>query len=108
MSIVKRDDTAAIDRSTGEITADSVHILMRDVSAATTRELGSLIADLETLRDKLAVDGSRFERAIVEHATLGQSAIRLANIASQGMIGLKSPPPVPGEAAAPNPPDKAN
>jgi hypothetical protein len=101
MSITKRDDTAAIDQSMGEITADSIRILIRDVSAPTTREIGSLIADLETLRDRLLADGSRFERGILEHATLGQSAIRLANIAAKSMVDLKKAAPTPSDAATP-------
>ncbi len=101
MSITRRDDTAAIDQSMGEITADSIRILIRDVSAPTTREIGSLIADLETLRDRLLADGSRFERGILEHATLGQSVIRLANIASKSMVDLKKAVPVPSDAAPP-------
>jgi hypothetical protein len=101
MSITKRDDTAAIDQSMREITADSIRILIRDVAAPTTREIGSLIADLETLRDRLLADGSRFERGILEHATLGQSVIRLANIASKSMVDLKRAAPMPGDAAPP-------
>lgn len=99
MSIAKRDDTAALNQSMGEITADSIRIFMRDVSGATMREIGSLITDLETLRDRLLADGSRFERGILEHATLGKSVIRLANIASKSMIDLKEAPPIPSDAA---------
>lgn len=107
MSIAKRDGNTAIDQSMGEITADSIRILMRDVSTATTREISSLIMDLETLRDRLTMDGGRFERAIVEHATLGQSVVRLANIASQSMTDLKNPARVSGDTAPPTT-DKAN
>jgi hypothetical protein len=107
MSIAKRDDGAAIDQSMGELTADSIRILVRDVSTATTREISSLIADLETLRDRLLADGSRFERGILEHATLGKSAIRLANIAAKSMVDLKKTPPPPSDAA-PSMNDKVN
>jgi hypothetical protein len=99
MSMVKRDDTAAIDRSMGEMTPDSIRVLMQDVSSATTREIGNLIADLEALRNRLLVNGTRFERAILDHATLGHSVVRLANIASQSMVDLKNPAPMPGAAA---------
>lgn len=107
MSITKQDDTAAIDQSMGELTADSIRIFMRDVSTVTTREIGSLITDLETLRDGLLADGGQFERAILEHAKLGQSVIRLANIASQSMGDLKNPAPMPGDAA-PSSTDRTN
>jgi hypothetical protein len=107
MSIAKRDDAAAIDQSTGEITADSIRVLMRDVSTATMREISSLIMDLETLRDRLQADGSRFERGILEHATLSKSVIRLANIASKSMVDLKKAPQTPSDAA-PSMNDKVN
>jgi hypothetical protein len=107
MSITKRDDTAATDQSMGEITADTVRIFMRDVSAATMREIGSLITDLETLRDRLLADGNRFERGILEHAMLGQSVTRLANIASKSMIDLKDPAPMPSKTV-PSLTDRAN
>ena len=107
MSIAKRDDAAAIDQSMGEITADSIRILMRDVSTATMREISSLIMDLETLRDRLLADGSRFERGILEQATFGKSVIRLANIASKSMVDLKKAPPMPSDAA-PSMNDKVN
>jgi hypothetical protein len=98
MSIAKRDDTAAIDQSMSEITADSVRVFIRDVSAGTMREIGTLITDLEILRDRLLADSSRFERGILEHATLGQSMIKLANIASKSMVDLKDLAPIPGDA----------
>jgi hypothetical protein len=108
MSIAKRDDSAAIDQSMGEITADSIRILMRDVSIGTTREISGLIMDLETLRDRLVTDSSRFERGILEHATLGKSVIRLANIVSQSVVDLKKPDaPKPGDAS-PSVTDGAN
>jgi hypothetical protein len=108
MSIARRDDPAAFDQSMGEITADSIRILVRDVSMATTREISSLITDLEILRDRLVTDSSRFERGILEHATLGKSVIRLAHIVSNSMIDLKKPDaPTPSDAA-PSVTDGAN
>jgi hypothetical protein len=91
MSIAERNDPAAIDQLTGEITADSVRLFMRDVSATTMRKISDLITELETLREKLLADGTRAERAILEYARLGQSATQLATIASQSMVGVKQP-----------------
>ncbi len=108
MSIARRDDAVAIDQSMGEITADSIRILMRDVSIATTREISGLITDLETLRDRLVKDSSRFERGILEHATLGKSVMRLANIASNSMIDLKKPDAATPSDAPPSIADGAN
>jgi len=91
MSITEVNDPAAIDQSMGEVTTDSIRMFMRDVSATTMREISDLITELETLRERLRVDGTRAERQILEYARLGQSATQLATIASQSMVGVKRP-----------------
>lgn len=91
MSIATRNDPAALDQSMDEITADSIRIFMRDVSATTMRDISDLITELETLREKLVADGSRAQRQILEYARLGQSATQLATIASQSMVVVKAP-----------------
>jgi hypothetical protein len=89
MSIAEWNDPAAIDQSMEEITADSIHIFMRDMAATTMREISDLIAELETLRTKLLADRARAERAVLEYARLGESATQLATIASQSMVHVK-------------------
>lgn len=91
MSIAERNDPSAIDQSMEEITADSIRVFMRDVSAGTMRDISDLIAELETLRERLLADGSRAERQILEYARLGQTATQLATIASQSMVVVKQP-----------------
>jgi hypothetical protein len=91
MSIAEPNDAAALDQSTGEITADCVRIFMRDVSVATMCEVSNLISELETLRERLAADGARAEREIMAYARLGRSATELAAIASQSMVDVKAP-----------------
>ena len=91
MSITERNDPAAIDQSMDEITADSIRIFMRDVSATTMRDISDLISELEILRAKLMADGTRAQRDVLEYARLGQSATQLATIASQGMVVVKGP-----------------
>lgn len=91
MSIATRNDPAALDQPMDEITADSIRIFMRDVSATTMRDISDLITELETLREKLETDGSRAQRQILEYARLGQSATQLASIASQSMVVVKAP-----------------
>jgi len=91
MSIATRNDPAALDQSMDEITADSIRIFMREVSATTMRDISDLITELETLREQLVADGSRAQRQILEYARLGQSATQLATIASQSMVVVKEP-----------------
>jgi len=89
MSIAERNDTAAIDQSMEDVTADSLRTFMRGMSATTMREISDLITELESLRDKLRADGIRAERELVEYARLGESATQLATIASQSMAHVK-------------------
>lgn len=91
MSITEWNDTAAIDQARDEITADSIRIFMRDVSATTMRDISALIAELEGLRAKLMADGTRAQRDLIEYARLGQSATQLATIASESMVSVKQP-----------------
>ena len=91
MSIATRNDPAALDQSMDDITADSIRIFVRDVSATTMRDISDLITELETLREQLVADGSRAQRQILEYARLGQSATQLATIASQSMVVVKEP-----------------
>ena len=91
MSIATRNDPAALDQSMDEITADSIRIFMREVSATTMRDISDLITELETLREQLVADGSRAQLQILEYARLGQSATQLATIASQSMVVVKEP-----------------
>lgn len=91
MSIAERNDPAAFDQSMDEITADSLRTVVRGVSATTMREINDIIAELEILRERLRADGIRAERELLEYARMGQSATKLANIASQSMVGVKQP-----------------
>ena len=91
MSIATRNDPAALDQSMEDISADSIRMFMRDMSATTMRDISDLITELETLREQLVADGSRAQRQILEYARLGQSATQLATIASQSMVVVKEP-----------------
>jgi hypothetical protein len=62
------------------------------MSLASTREIDSLIGELETLRQKLATDGSRLERQLAEYAGLSRSVTQLTKIISEGLTHLEKGP----------------
>jgi hypothetical protein len=78
--------------SDGEITANNLSNLMRRVSGTSTREIDDLIAELQTLREKLQVDGNRVQRDIMEYAALSQSVVQLTKIISESVRKLPAGP----------------
>lgn len=74
-------------------TSDNLAALLRRVAEASTRELESLIADLQALRRKLNTDGNRIQREIAEYTELSQQVMQLTNIISES---VKKLPTVPG------------
>jgi hypothetical protein len=74
-------------------TSDNLAGLLRRVAEASTRELESLIADLQALRRKLSTDGNRIQREIAEYTELSQQVMQLTNIISES---VKKLPTVPG------------
>jgi uncharacterized phage infection (PIP) family protein YhgE len=75
-----------------KLTINDLENLTRRMSLASTREIDSLIGELETLRQKLATDGSRLERQLAEYAGLSQSVTQLTKIISEGLTHLEKGP----------------
>jgi hypothetical protein len=94
--LVRRDTTALRQaESDSELAANNLGSLLRRVSAQSTREIDLLIGELRTLREKLATDGSRVEREIVDYAALSQSVIQLTKIIADGVTQVKKVPDAP-------------
>jgi hypothetical protein len=94
--LVRRDSTALRQAETdSELAANNLGSLLRRVSAHSTREIDLLIGELRTLREKLANDGSRVEREIVDYAALSQSVIQLTKIIADGVTQVKKVPDAP-------------
>jgi hypothetical protein len=62
--------------------------LLRRVAEASTREVDSLIGDLQALRRKLNTDGNRIQREIAEYTELSQQVMQLTNIISESVKKL--------------------
>jgi hypothetical protein len=75
--------------SDGEMSAEHLGTLLRQVSKNSIGEIDSLIAELK----KLQTDGDRIQRDIAEHAELSQQVIQLTKIIFDSVKKL------PGRAA---------
>ena len=89
-----RRDFAALQETGGdsELAANSVSSLLRRLSETPTQEIGTLISELQTLRDRLQADGRRIERELAEYATFNQSVGQLTKIIGQGVTRVKTMP----------------
>ncbi len=71
-----------------ETSTDNLAGLLRRVAEASTREVDSLIGDLQALRRKLNTDGNRIQREIAEYTELSQQVMQLTNIISESVKKL--------------------
>jgi len=78
--------------SDAETSTDSLAALLRRVAEASTREVDSLIGDLQALRRKLNNDGNRIQREIAEYNELSQQVMQLTNIISESVKKLPTAP----------------
>ena len=75
-----------------EISTENLAAPLRRVAEASTREVDSLIADLQALRRKLHTDGKRIQRDIAEYTELSQQVLQLTNIISESVKKLPAAP----------------
>jgi hypothetical protein len=95
--LVRRDSLSLRNQpeTDGEMIANNVGSLVRRVSGTSTREIDNLIRELQTLRERLASDGTRVQREIVEYAALSQSVMQLTKIISDSLTHVKKLPDAP-------------
>jgi len=79
-----------------EMSANNLNALLRRVSGTSTREIDSLIGELQDLREKLHTDGDRIHRDIVEYAALNQHVMQLSKIISESVKRLPDAPSIAG------------
>jgi predicted nucleic acid-binding Zn-ribbon protein len=80
----------------GEMTANNLAALLRRVSGTSTREIDSLIGELQDLREKLHTDSERIHRDILEYAALSQHVMQLSKIISESVKRLPDAPSITG------------
>jgi hypothetical protein len=74
--------------SDAETSTDNLSGLLRRVAEASTREVDSLIGDLQALRRKLNTDGNRIQREISDYNELSQQVMQLTSIISESVKKL--------------------
>jgi dsDNA-specific endonuclease/ATPase MutS2 len=78
----------------GELSTENLAALLRRVAESSTREVDSLIADLQALRRKLSNDGNRIQREITDYTELSQQVMQLTNIISESVKKLPAAPSI--------------
>jgi hypothetical protein len=93
-----RRDVAGLRRnpeSDSEIIASNISSLLQRVAGTSVQEIDKLIGELQTLRDRLAEEGARVQREIVEYATLSQAAMQSTKIIAESLTHWKKIPDAP-------------
>jgi hypothetical protein len=94
-----RRDTAALrgpSEPDGAVVANNIGSLLQRVSGQSVLEIDSLIAELQTLRERLRLEGERVQRNIVEYASLSQAAMQSTRIIADSLTHWKKVPDAPG------------
>jgi cation transport regulator ChaC len=71
--------------SDGQHVANNLASLLERVAGTTVREIDYLIAELQTLREKLQNEAERVQHEVAEFATLSQSATESTKVISESL-----------------------
>lgn len=82
---VVRQDLGADSR----LVADNLASLLQRVAGTSLQEIDYLIAELQTLRDKLQNDETRVQHAIVRYTNLSQSTLHSTRVISECLANWK-------------------
>jgi hypothetical protein len=93
-----RRDVATLRRhpeNDSEMVASNINSLLQRVAGTSIQEIDKLIAELQTLRDRLSSEAARVQREIVEYATLSQAAMQSTKIIAESISSWKKIPDAP-------------
>ncbi len=76
-------------RADSQQVADNLASLLQRVAVTSVQEIDCLIAELQTLREKLRIDEMRVQRAILKYATLNRSTLRSTTVISECLANWK-------------------
>jgi len=80
----------------GQHVTNNLASLLGRVVGTTVREIDGLIAELETLREKLRNEATRIQHNLLDYATLSQSAAESTKIMSESLrSGFRRPGDAP-------------
>ena len=87
---LKRNKGASrrVENTDGEMSANDLGTLVRQVSDASRREIGNLMGELQALDKKLETDGDWIQRYIEEYAGLSQQVMQLTTIIADSVKQL--------------------
>jgi hypothetical protein len=78
-----------------DLVANNISSLLQRVAGTSVQEIDRLIAELQSLREMLSVEGARVQREIVQYATLSQSAMQSTKIIAESLSHWKKVPDAP-------------
>jgi hypothetical protein len=93
-----RRDVATLRRhpeNDSEIVASNINTLLQRVAGTSIQEIDKLIAELQTLRERLTSEAARVQREIVEYATLSQAAMQSTKIIAESISSWQKVPDAP-------------
>jgi hypothetical protein len=93
-----RRDVATLRRhpeNDSEMVASHINSLLQRVAGTSIQEIDKLIAELQTLRERLSSEAARVQREIVEYATLSQAAMQSTKIIAESISSWKKVPDAP-------------
>ncbi|MGE0035393.1 MAG: hypothetical protein AB7S93_07130 [Xanthobacteraceae bacterium] len=93
-----RRDVATLRRhpeNDSEMVASNINSLLQRVAGTSIQEIDKLIAELQTLRERLSSEAARVQREIVEYATLSQAAMQSTKIIAESISSWKKVPDAP-------------
>jgi hypothetical protein len=82
--------------SDGEMSAENLGTLLRQVSKTSMDEIDNLVGELQRLRRKLQTDGNRIERDIAEYGALSQQVMQLTRIIFESLKKLPAASSISG------------
>jgi hypothetical protein len=96
---VRRDVAIAEPRrqsqTDGELVASNVGSLLHHVSLNSVQEIDRLIAELETLKDRLRHAADHVHRRIVDYASLSQATVESTRVIAESLTHWKKRPDAP-------------
>ncbi len=78
-----------------DLVANNISSLLQRVAGTSVQEIDKLIAELQSLREMLSIEGARVQREIVQYATLSQSAMQSTKIIAESLSHWKKVPDAP-------------
>jgi hypothetical protein len=81
----------------GDISATDINSLLARAAQPSVKELDSLIATMQGIREQLANEGERIQRAIARYVSSTQATMESVKVIADSVSGWKTPGPTNGQ-----------